>query len=58
MLISKFNFLIAKLVFLAEKDSLEELNLADNAYMDKQLDIQYGKPTNEFKILTAKPHHI
>ncbi|XWS33184.1 hypothetical protein CRYUN_Cryun22dG0057600 [Craigia yunnanensis] len=32
---------------LAEKDSLEELNLADNAYMDKQLGIKYAKPTNE-----------
>ncbi|XWS29402.1 hypothetical protein CRYUN_Cryun24cG0026500 [Craigia yunnanensis] len=31
---------------LAENDSLEELSLADNADMGKQLAIQYGKPTN------------
>lgn len=34
------------MVFLAENDSLEELNLADNVDIEKQLAVQYDKPTN------------
>ncbi|KAL1144696.1 hypothetical protein V6Z11_A11G248900 [Gossypium hirsutum] len=41
---------------LAENESLEELNLANNADTDKQLGILYCKPTNSSE--SSQPNHI
>ncbi|XP_022741653.1 protein TONSOKU-like [Durio zibethinus] len=43
---------------LAENYSLEELNLADNADMDKQLAIQYGRVTYESSEILQPNHAI
>ncbi|XVF17047.1 hypothetical protein REPUB_Repub10bG0083400 [Reevesia pubescens] len=43
---------------LAENDSLEELKLADNADMNKQLAIQYGTLTNESSEILQPNHTV
>ncbi|XVF61874.1 hypothetical protein PTKIN_Ptkin08bG0169300 [Pterospermum kingtungense] len=43
---------------LAENDSLEELNLADNADMEKQLSVQDDKPTNGSSEFSQPNHTI
>lgn len=52
----KIQFLIAILVLFSENESLEELNLANNADTDKRLGILYCKPANSSE--SSQPNHI